>query len=495
MRIVLDPGHGGDHVAGNSTPYGARSPSGVTERDVVLRLSQLVASELGGGATLTRYGNRENPSLAARAELARRAGAHVFVSLHAGQGYGRGAETWFHQQAGTRSSSLARHLQRALGGGVNQGVLGVLDPNRHARSTAACLVEVDALNDASGGALDAQARAIAQGIRAYGQYENWFNDPADNAALDAMIRDPRGVDTRRVSQPAPAHAVVTELRTWTGTSPWRSLDKNEVCRRLDQLIDDPVLVQQGPTPLCGPASFFTCWIKRDPVAFARFAKTLFQTGASQIGGEYRVRPGQVLLAQNYGAARAASGRSDFPAQADWMVMGAIRNAEDEIFIWDGAVRSGIDNDLRGMTFPEEVARWFTATGIYSRVDNRIGTGLSTLTSKGYNAAADIDQRPGRDVVCLIQSNGFPQLHMGSTPWPLSMFSNHFVVLNGLVHVVNERAPNPNSPLPVGVTNPRPLGSVTFPIWTFGANWPDLLSPSQETFASNFFGAIIADLRG
>jgi hypothetical protein len=30
--------------------------------------------------------------------------------------------------------------------------------------------------------------------------------------------------------------------------------------------------------------------------------------------------------------RAASGRSDFPAQADWMVMGAIRNAEDEIFI-------------------------------------------------------------------------------------------------------------------------------------------------------------------
>lgn len=492
MRIVLDPGHGGEHAAGKSTPYGARGPSGALERDVVLRLSQLVAAELGGSATLTRYGNGENPSLAARAELARRAGAHVFVSLHAGDR--RGAETWVHEQAGPRSSSLAGHIQRALGGNMRQGALGVLEPNRHARGTAACLVEVDALRDAyGGGALDTQARAIAQGIRAYGQYENWFNDPADNAAMDRMLRDPRGEDTRRVSQPAPAHAVVTELRTWSGTSPWRSLDKNEVCRRLDQLIDHPTLVQQGPTPLCGPASFFTCWIKRDPVAFARFAKTLFQTGASQIGSSYQVRPGQSLLAQNYGA--AARGRSTFPPQADWMVMGAIRNAEDEIFIWDGVLRSsGIENDLRGLTFPEEIARWFTATGIYSRVDNRIGTGLTTLTSKGYNAAHDIEQRAGRDVVCLIQSNGFPALRMNTTPWPLSMFSNHFVVLNGSVMVIHERAPDPNSPLQVGVRNPRPWGSVTFPIWSFGQNYPDLISPTQEAFASSFFGGIVADLR-
>lgn len=491
MRIVLDPGHGGEHAAGKSTAYGARGPTGALERDVVLRLSQLVAAELGGGATLTRYGNGENPSLAARAELARRAGAHVFVSLHAGAG--RGAETWVHAQAGPRSGSLAGHIQRALGGSVRQGALGVLEPNRHARSTAACLVEVDALGDPYRGALDTQARAIAQGIRAYGQYDNWFDDPADNAALDRTLRDPRGDDTRRVSERAAAHTVVTELRGWTGTSPWRSLDRNEVCRRLDQLIDDPTLVQQGPTPLCGPASFFTCWIKRDPVAFARFAKTLFQTGASQIGSAYPVRPGRVLLAQDYRA--AARGRSTFPAQADWMVMGAIRNAEDEIFVWDGVLRSsGTENNLRGLTFPEEIARWFTATGIYGRVDNRIGTGLTTLTSKGYNAAADIQQRAGRDVVCLIQSNGFPALRMGTTPWPLSMFSNHFVVLNGLVAVVHERAADPNSPLPVGVQNPRPFGSVTFPIWSFGQNYPDLLSPSAETFASSFFGAIVADLR-
>lgn len=95
---------------------------------------------------------------------------------------------------------------------------------------------------------------------------------------------------------------------------------------------------------------------------------------------------------------------------------------------------------------------------------------------------------------LIQSNGFPALRMGTTPWPLSMFSNHFVVLNGLVAVVHERAADPNSTLPVGVQNPRPWGSVTFPIWSFGQNYPDLLSPSAETFASSFFGAIVADLR-
>lgn len=489
MRIVIDPGHGGEHAVGNSTPYGARGPSGALERDVVLRLSHLVAAELGGNATLTRYGNRENPSLAARAELARRSGAHMFISLHAGAN--RGTETWVHPQASASSGALAGHIQRAIGGSVRQGVLGVLEPNRHSRGTAACLIEVDALY---GGGLEAHARAIAQGIRAYGQYENWFNDPADNAAADRAIHDPRGVDSRRVSQPAAAHAVVATLRNWTGTSPWRSLHQTTVCARLDALIDDPTLVQQGPTPLCGPASFFTCWIKRDPVAFARFASTLFQTGASQIGSSYRVRPGQALLQQNYAA--AAAGRSNFPPEADWMVMGAIRNTEDEIFIWDGVLRaSSIDNDLRGMTFPEEITRWFNATGIYSRVDNQIGTGLTTLSSKGYNAAADIQQRAGRDVVCLIQTDGFPVLRGAGTPWPLSMFSNHYVVLNGLVAVIHERAPNPNSPLPgIGITNPRPWGCVTFPIWTFGQNYPDIISPSGETFASNFFGAVVADLR-
>lgn len=185
MRVVIDPGHGGNASNGRSTPYGGRGPDGTLERDVVLRLSQLVVAELGSVAQLTRYGNAENPSLGARAEVARNAEASVFVSLHANYGGpgARGTETWIHDRADRRSEALAAHVQRALigagcaDGGIGRGALGVLAPERHFGGTAACLVEVDYLSDPSverrfgdPGQLSAYARAIAHGIRAYGQY-------------------------------------------------------------------------------------------------------------------------------------------------------------------------------------------------------------------------------------------------------------------------------------------------------------------------------------
>src|SRR5688500_12065068 len=116
MRVIIDPGHGGDAPNGRSSPYGARGPNGTLERDVVLRLSTLVDAELGGAAQRTRSGIAEIPSLTARADLARRAGASLFVSLHANYGGpgARGTETWIHDRADRRSESLAAHIQRAL---------------------------------------------------------------------------------------------------------------------------------------------------------------------------------------------------------------------------------------------------------------------------------------------------------------------------------------------------------------------------------------------
>src|SRR5690242_8787760 len=80
--IVIDPGHGGTHPAGHSTPWGTRGPSGIHEKDVTLRLALRVAAHLGRSAVLTR-GDDVNLSLAARAARARAEGARIFVSLHA----------------------------------------------------------------------------------------------------------------------------------------------------------------------------------------------------------------------------------------------------------------------------------------------------------------------------------------------------------------------------------------------------------------------------
>jgi N-acetylmuramoyl-L-alanine amidase len=76
--VVIDPGHGGDDV-------GARSPTGVMEKEVTLvvarRLARILESR-GRAVRLTRDGD-QGRALTDRTALANRLDATVFISLHA----------------------------------------------------------------------------------------------------------------------------------------------------------------------------------------------------------------------------------------------------------------------------------------------------------------------------------------------------------------------------------------------------------------------------
>jgi N-acetylmuramoyl-L-alanine amidase len=77
--VVLDPGHGGEDT-------GARGPTGVAEKDIVLDLAQTVASSLrtqGFQVVLTRFGDTD-PSLDDRAAVANAQTNAIFISLHVG---------------------------------------------------------------------------------------------------------------------------------------------------------------------------------------------------------------------------------------------------------------------------------------------------------------------------------------------------------------------------------------------------------------------------
>lgn len=94
LVVVIDPGHGGDDT-------GAVGPTGVQEKDVVLRLALMVAQELGGypgyKVLLTRDSDVFIP-LAERPEFANRHGADLFISIHANAAPkkdARGVETYF----------------------------------------------------------------------------------------------------------------------------------------------------------------------------------------------------------------------------------------------------------------------------------------------------------------------------------------------------------------------------------------------------------------
>jgi N-acetylmuramoyl-L-alanine amidase len=178
---VVDPGHGGTTAVGQSTPFGVQGLNGLVEKNVALDLSQRVAQRLGTSVCLTRYGD-VNLSLDDRARLASDLGAPAFLSLHgtAGGSGTHGSETWIHSHAGPASIALAEEVRGELGRlgipdrGVHRGNLAVLNPRRHRDGCAACLVEVEHLDDQNGAwllsnprALDAVADGLARGVDRY----------------------------------------------------------------------------------------------------------------------------------------------------------------------------------------------------------------------------------------------------------------------------------------------------------------------------------------
>ncbi len=169
--VVIDPGHGGRDP-------GAVGIGGLREADVVLSISQQVASILerqGVQAILTRRDN-SGLELAPRVQMAQRANANLFVSIHANaismsRPDVNGVET-FHYSAS--SANLARSIQNSIvssTGMVNRGVKTARFYVLTRTSMPAVLVEtgfVTGRNDAARLASPAfrtqMAEAIARGI-------------------------------------------------------------------------------------------------------------------------------------------------------------------------------------------------------------------------------------------------------------------------------------------------------------------------------------------
>ena len=152
--IVIDPGHGGHHPEGRSSPYGARGPQGFLEKDLNLEIAYGVARRLPGRVVMTRTEDA-NLSLADRIEVARQAGASAFVSVHSGADGTRPSEVWVHSRCSSASMALAHRLAAGLGNGaataaVRQGELAVLSPERFGAGTACCMVEINELGSVAG---------------------------------------------------------------------------------------------------------------------------------------------------------------------------------------------------------------------------------------------------------------------------------------------------------------------------------------------------------
>jgi len=297
----------------------------------------------------------------------------------------------------------------------------------------------------------------------------------DVDALGAFTTDTRAFDTRVVSDISDAVAVIDEFRNSSDTTPWVGLDRADIADRLEELVNDSRLIQQGGLNLCGPAALICMWAGRDPLAFAEFATALFNTGTSSIG-TLTIEPNSDLLSTDYTSVAAQANTRG----ADWMVLGAIRNTTN--VFWQGTWRGDPDQELAALTRPEELADWLTATGIYGTVRNE----ANWATSAGIPHATDLVLSEGRDVALLIHTNLFNAARHTDLDHTFIMdqFPNHYVVaLN-----------SPTVAIADDDNGRFSSGDVLLSVWSWGRDTNNLdLAVPPDAFADNYFGAIIADL--
>lgn len=255
--------------------------------------------------------------------------------------------------------------------------------------------------------------------------------------------------------PTRARAAVAEFAGRGVASAWHaSLSRADVATRLDALLADPDLVDQGDLNVCGPASFFHLWLQRAPLAAAEYAISLFETGAGRIG-DLTVKPGRDLKAQNYGAVARAS-----TPPADWMMLSALRDWENDVLDFEGTPAE----DAAGITRPDELARWMKASGVYHRVDDD----GAWVRPRGLSHALALAPSASCDVIILINANIIESAASAMKKSLLDRFPNHYVRLV--------------EPIARGGSE------VTFRYWTWGIS-PTTATVPASRFEAGYYGAI------
>lgn len=205
-----------------------------------------------------------------------------------------------------------------------------------------------------------------------------------------------------------AKALVRDFAMRIGPGAFSLLARRDIAAGLMARIDDPSVIQQGPTQFCGPGSFIFSLASDDPLRYVRFAIELYETGKSALGG-LDIEPDDEVV-------RSAPPSPEIEP-VDWMVLASIRDSEN----WFFDVETGA-SIVRAGTNPHEIAGWFREAG-YTKVVEEVNTVFSKDLANAQMASNLYDE--GYKVV----------LYLGMGVFSPGQGGTHFVGLTSPISLV------------------------------------------------------------
>jgi len=251
----------------------------------------------------------------------------------------------------------------------------------------------------------------------------------------------------------PAQEMVKRFRRSTGSLAFACIDnhnRDAFANALMDRIHDPWKIDQGGTPLCGPAAFMYCIAKDRREDYVRYVLDLAEHGVGKLGNNLTVTPSMVCR-------NAPPDEKIDPV--DWVALASLRDSANSFLPMDGP-----DSETAGITMGGAMVDWFRATGWFP---GGVGKAIKYNWSQPVDELHDIDRhrRPeplvnlcgidprvsGGGHVCLLIRfqilNNTPPVSERNRLKPSGKskkwygFPNHWVVLEGHIGLTHSATPD------------------------------------------------------
>jgi len=157
---------------------------------------------------------------------------------------------------------------------------------------------------------------------------------------------------------------------------------------LEKRAANPFAIQQGDSPLCGPAAFLFCVAKSYPDVYRRYVLELALFGRARLGS-LEVTPSR--------ACRETLLDPWYTNPVDWIALASLRDSTNRVLSMSSPGASAA-----GITMPGVMQAWFHRSGLFSQIEDH--TSLFGGESLDSLLHADRKHRQGAYVCMLVRAS-------------------------------------------------------------------------------------------
>lgn len=253
----------------------------------------------------------------------------------------------------------------------------------------------------------------------------------------------------------PVEAAISGFERSHRSGVWPNIDKANLIQDIRNTIANPLSVDQGYAPFCGPTAIVYELVRKQPVRYISICQSLYETG--QFSSRTKVvKPSDGLL-----QSKIRSGMS----AADWMLIATLRDTENLLFPVTGDSGS-LGSQIAGITTPWEMKGW-----IYEILGYDQANFESTFVYGEFDAmkAAEEAYRQGGVAFLMIHSA------MLSDKTPTVAYPDHWVAYAGGLDIDN------------GVWYQHDSGHIRFKCYSWGKVYS--VSRDEGSFEDYMWGVV------